>query len=324
MDASIIFVARATRAVMLVGIAALSGCTRAKPTPEPARDAPVATVRQQEAKPEPMPEAGRGIAAGRVRKPAVAGAFYPDDPTELGTLVDGLLAHASARHLRGLRALVCPHAGYRYSGPIAASGYKQLMGLKFEQVVVMAPSHHVLFNGVAVPDVDALATPLGNIHMSEKARALVGKEPFVLDSAPHAHEHALEVQLPFLQRVLGHFEVVPLVFGNVDEELVAQRLNPLVQPNTFFVASSDLSHYYPYEKAVALDRATVDAIVRLDVDALAQGEACGKSPILALVHLARLRKWKTQLLDYRNSGDTVGDRSRVVGYAAIAFLEAQR
>ncbi len=236
--------------ITFVGFAAQCGCTRPKPAPEPARDAPTATVREREAKPEPGPPAGPSMAAERVRKPAVAGAFYPDDPAELASLVDGLLAQAPARHLRGLRALVCPHAGYRYSGPVAASGYKQLMGLKFERVVVMAPSHHVLFNGVAVPDVDALATPLGNVPMSAKARALVAHEPFVLDSAPHAREHALEVQLPFLQRVLGHFELVPLVFGNVDEQLVARELNPLVEPDTFFIASSDLSHYYPYEKAV--------------------------------------------------------------------------
>jgi AmmeMemoRadiSam system protein A len=159
--------------------------------------------------------------------------------------------------------------------------------------------------------------------MSDVARKLAAQRPFLVDSVPHAKEHALEVELPFLQRVLDRFELVPLVFGEVDEAEVARRLNTLVDARTFFVASSDLSHYYPYEKAQQLDRATVDAIVNLDIDGLInKGQACGKSPVLALVHLARLRGWKTLLLDYRNSGDTAGDRSRVVGYAAIAFFDS--
>jgi AmmeMemoRadiSam system protein B len=257
-----------------------------------------------------------------VREPAVAGAFYPDSADSLGAMVDGFLAQATARRLPALRALVCPHAGYRYSGPVAASGFKQLAGLKFDQVVVMAPSHHVRFRGVAVPDVDSFGTPLGTIPVSPRARELVLKSPFVLDSAPHQREHALEVELPFLQRVLGRFELVPLVFGAVDEAEVALQLNSLVGPRTLLVASSDLSHYYPYDQANALDRATIDAILRLDVGALASAEACGRSPILALVELGRRRGWKAELLDYRNSGDTSGDRSRVVGYAAIAFRES--
>jgi hypothetical protein len=257
----------------------------------------------------------------RVREPAVAGGFYPDDPNVLRAQVDDLLAHASSRNIHGLRALVCPHAGYRYSGPIAASGFKQLSGLKFERVVVMAPSHHVPFAGVAVPDVDAFRTPIGIIPVSPLAVKLAAQRPFLVDSAPHAREHALEVELPFLQRVLDRFELIPLVFGEVDEAEVARQLNTLVDARTFFVASSDLSHYYPYERAQQLDRATVDAILSLDVKGLVNGQACGKSPVLALVHLARLRGWKTQLLDYRNSGDTAGDRSRVVGYAAIAFFD---
>lgn len=291
-------------------------CSRPRPTPEPAPEALSARAQTEPDKsaPEVLPR--------RVREPAVAGSFYPDDSESLRAEVDSLIAQAKARNIPGLRALVCPHAGYRYSGPVAASGFKQLVGLKFERVVVMAPSHHVLFNGVAIPDVEALRTPLGLIPMSGAARKLTAEAPFVIDSAPHAREHALEVELPFLQRVLGRFELVPLVFGEVDEAVVAKSLNALVDANTFFVASSDLSHYFPYEKANELDRVTVDAILKLDVEALtAKGQACGKSPVLALLHLARLRGWKTLLLDYRNSGDTAGDRSRVVGYAAIAFFE---
>jgi MEMO1 family protein len=264
---------------------------------------------------------GRPAAHARAREPAVAGSFYPADPSELRSTVDRLLAQVKARNLKGLRALVCPHAGYEFSGPVAASGFKQMVGLDIERVVVMAPSHHVPFAGVAIPDVDALRTPLGDITMNPWARELAKESPFLIDSRPHAREHALEVELPFLQRVLSRFELVPLVFGEVDEALVAQRLNAGLDAKTFVIASSDLSHYYPYEKAVELDRGTVQAIVRLDVESLAQREACGRSPVMALVHLAKLRGWKTELLDYRNSGDTAGDRSRVVGYSAVAFLE---
>ena len=269
----------------------------------------------------PEPESARNVAPERIRKPAVAGGFYPDDPEVLRSDVDSMLAQAHGRKITGLRALVCPHAGYRYSGPIAASGFKQLSGLTFERVVVMAPSHYVPFSGVAIPDADALATPLGTIRLDPAAKELAKARPFSIDSGPHAREHSLEVELPFLQRVIAHFQLVPLVFGDVDESAVAQRLNVLVDPKTFFVASSDLSHYYPYEMAEQLDHETVNAILKLDVEGLKAGQACGKSPVLALVHLARLRGWKTELLDYRNSGDTAGDKSRVVGYAAIAFFE---
>lgn len=288
-------------------------CSQPKPTLEPA-PASAPTLAS-------VPAPARQVAPERVRQPAVAGGFYPDDPDVLRNEVNSMLAQARGHSIAGLRALVCPHAGYRYSGPVAASGFKTLAGLTFERVVVMAPSHHVLFSGVAIPDADALATPLGNIEVDASAKELAKTPPFLIDSAPHAREHALEVELPFLQRVLKHFELVPLVFGEVDEAAVAQRLNTLVDSHTFFVASSDLSHYYPYEKAEQLDHDTVNAILKLDVEALKAGQACGKSPVLALVHLARLRGWKTQLLDYRNSGDTAGDKSRVVGYAAIAFFD---
>lgn len=258
----------------------------------------------------------------RVHKPAVAGSFYPDDPAELQTQVDTLLSQAKSRNLKGLRALVSPHAGYRYSGPVAATGFKQLVGLGIERVVILAPSHHVLFSGVAIPDADLLRTPLGDIELHEWSRQLAASPPFLIDSTPHRREHSLEVQLPFLQQVLNNWQVVPLVFGEVDEQVVARRVNGGIDSKTFVIASSDLSHYHPYEQASELDQATIQAVLDLNTTELSKREACGKSPILALVHLAKLRGWKPELLDYRNSGDTAGDHSRVVGYASIAFLES--
>ncbi|HEY5955005.1 MAG TPA: AmmeMemoRadiSam system protein B [Polyangiaceae bacterium] len=264
-----------------------------------------------------------GALERRVRRAAVAGSFYSGDRDTLKADVETLLAAATSRHLPGLRALICPHAGYQYSGPIAASGYKLLMGHGFERVVLLGPSHRVAFEGVALPDADALETPLGPIDLDAEARTALLGEPFRVDAAPHAKEHSLEVQLPFLQLTLGRFSVVPLVFGDVDSGAVEKRLESLVDKKTLFIASSDLSHYYPYAAAKVLDHATVQAILALDTEAMKTREACGKGPILALMQLAQSRHWKPTLIDQRNSGDTAGDRSRVVGYASIAFTETR-
>jgi AmmeMemoRadiSam system protein B len=297
----------------------LGACHRSEPEQGPVVEMQASKTQEPHQKRTDEPR----VPGERIRKPAVAGSFYPSDPAELAAQVDGFLARAKPLGLKGLRALVSPHAGYVYSGPIAATGYRQVVGLDIDRVVVMAPSHHVAFRGVALPDADAFETPLGIIPISAAARPLTASSLFVVDSEPHAQEHSLEVQLPFLQRTLKQFELVPLVFGRVDEEQVAERLRGLVSPRTLFVASSDLSHYYPYDEARKLDQFTVDAIVRMDLQALASAQACGHSPILALVHLARALGWKAQLLDYRNSGDTAGDRSRVVGYASIAFTDGK-
>lgn len=296
-------------------LAMCNACNRSKPALKPAIDAAVpVTVPSQ---PPSAPQQN----AIRVHEPAVAGSFYPADPDTLRRQVGDLLEVVNGRNLKGLRALVSPHAGYRYSGPIAASGYKQITSLGFERVVIFAPSHRVAFSGVALPDADAMRTPLGAIPISAEGKALAGHAPFVIDSAPHAKEHSLEVQLPFLQVMLERFELVPLVFGEVAPSDVASGVSPLVNDRTLVVASSDLSHYYPYEQAKVLDQGTVNAILSMDPAAIERREACGKVPILALVHLARVRHWRPILIDYRNSGDTSGDRSRVVGYAAIAFVD---
>ena len=258
----------------------------------------------------------------RIREPAVAGVFYSAESDALRNDVDTLLAQVAPRDLHGLRALISPHAGYRYSGAVAASGFKQLVGRNFGRVIVLAPSHRVAFRGVAVPDVEFLRTPLGVIPVSPAARELLRTPPFVLDSRPHEQEHSLEVQLPFLQRTLESFELVPLIYGDVDNAGLATNLNELMDDRTFVIASSDLSHYYPYQRAKVVDEATVQSILRLDIDGIKQGEACGMGPIVTLVRLAKLRGWKAQLLDLRNSGDTAGDRSRVVGYTSIALVDA--
>lgn len=280
--------------------------------------------------------------ARRLRGPAVAGLFYERHPEDLARQIDELLAEAKLVALGRLRGLIAPHAGYRYSGPTAAAAYKQLVGRQYKKVVVMAPSHYARFEGASIPDVAAYETPLGLVPLASATAELAQRRPMVLEprcevhrpswwrlapkelppfgeDTPHTWEHSLEVQLPMLQRVLGRFELVPIVFGEVDPAEVARAIEPLLDDETLVVASSDLSHYLPYDTARSLDQTCIKAILAQSPEWIDQQEACGKGPIETLVALARKKGWKATLLDYRNSGDTAGDRSGVVGYAAIAF-----
>ncbi|HXR07907.1 MAG TPA: AmmeMemoRadiSam system protein B [Candidatus Acidoferrum sp.] len=281
----------------------------------------------------------------RVRAPAVAGLFYPADGPMLAKTIDDLLKAAPLHQIPRLKALVCPHAGYPYSGPTAAIAYKTLLGRDVQTVVILGPSHYALFQGASVPNTDAYQTPLGIVPMSPLAAQLARTNPFVLEcqclvqrpqwwaqsskpapaagqDTPDTWEHSIEVQVPFLQKTLTNFTILPVVFGEVDPGQAARVLAGMIDNKTLIVASSDLSHYHPYDQARELDHRCVAAVCDLNLDAMTNQEACGKVPILALLHLARAKGWKAQLLDYRNSGDTAGDKSAVVGYSAIAFYEA--
>ena len=262
-------------------------------------------------------------------------------------MVDGLLENAPAHHIPHLKGLVCPHAGYPYSGPTAAIAYKTLAGRDVQTVVILGPSHYALFQGASVPNVDAYQTPLGTVLISEKAQQLAKTSPFVLEprclvqrppwwqqsskpapaageDTPDTWEHSVEVQVPFLQKTLKNFKILPVVFGEVDPEQAAKVLAGVIDDKTIVVASSDLSHYHPYDEAKELDTSCVKTVCDLNIDEMKTQEACGKVPILTLMYLAREKGWKAQVLDYRNSGDTSGDKSHgVVGYAAIAFYEPE-
>ena len=279
--------------------------------------------------------------AVKVREPAVAGLFYPKDPVELSRLIDDCLSGARTTPFDGeLKALICPHAGYRYSGPVAGSGFRLLAGREFDTVVVMGPSHYASLRAASVTDAAVFRTPLGAVPVSAKAAVLAQSRPFALEprcdvqrpdwwaessrTAPvtdtaDTWEHSVEVEIPFLQKTLGNFQLLPVVMGDVDPASAASVLGKIVDDHTLIVASSDLSHYYSYGKAQELDERCVKAICDLDIDTMETQEACGRIPILTLMHLARERGWKACLLDRRNSGDATGDKSRVVGYAAIAF-----
>ncbi|MBN1261419.1 MAG: AmmeMemoRadiSam system protein B [Anaerolineae bacterium] len=260
-----------------------------------------------------------------VRRPAVAGTFYPQDADRLQKMIEGYMAAANPAPLCGVRALIVPHAGYIYSGPIAAFGFKLLAALPQPpaRVFLLGPAHRVWFQGVAVPTHDAFATPLGALPLDRPLiKDLVARYPeFLVLAEAHTREHCLEVQLPFLQSVFDRVSIAPLLFGEVNAARIGHILCETVGDDDIVVVSSDLSHYHDYHKACQLDHAFVDAVLRDARDEVAQGEACGQGPILALMTLAAERGWRPQLLDYRNSGDTAGDRRQVVGYASIAYHE---
>jgi AmmeMemoRadiSam system protein B len=265
-----------------------------------------------------------------IRPAAVAGAFYPGDCAALAAEVAAYLAAAAPDPNATSpppKAIIAPHAGYRYSGAIAASIYARLAPLRgrIRRVVLAGPAHRVFVRGAAIPAADAFASPLGTIALDLEALASLRALPFVeVSDRAHALEHSLEVHLPFLQSVLGEFRLVPIVVGDATPRQAALLLDTVWGgAETLVVVSSDLSHYLPYEAARARDRDTAAAILHLDAS-LVPEEACGAAPINGLLETARRRALAAELVDLRNSGDTAGDRSRVVGYAAFAFHEPAR
>ncbi|MTW20148.1 AmmeMemoRadiSam system protein B [Allochromatium palmeri] len=263
-----------------------------------------------------------------IRQPAVADRFYPGDPAELRRMLDALLAepHPSTSFQPGTippKALIVPHAGYIYSGPIAATAYATLAAVRgqIQRVVLLGPSHRLPFVGLAASSADVFATPLGPIPIDQAAveRALTLPQVQRLDAA-HAQEHSLEVQLPFLQQVLDDFTLVPLVVGEATPESVAEVLDLLWGgPETLIVVSSDLTHYLDYRTAQRIDAATSEAIEALRPESIGYDQACGRAPLNGLLTLARRRGLRAETLDLRNSGDTAGSRDQVVGYGAYAF-----
>ena len=256
-----------------------------------------------------------------VRPPAVAGSFYPASPAELRDLVDGLLAPiAVPARGRPPKALVVPHAGYVYSGPIAASAFARLapFAATIRRVVLIGPAHRVAVDGLASPGVETLRTPLGDVPVD--LGALTGLAGVEADPLAHAREHSLEVELPFLQRVLPRARVVPLAVGHASPELVGRTLEALWGGDeTVIVISSDLSHYLPYDEGRRCDRATASRITTLDPRPLRGDEACGAAGINGLLWVARRKGLSCELLDLRSSGDTAGGRREVVGYGAFAL-----
>ena len=262
----------------------------------------------------------------RVRPAAVAGAFYPGSPDRLRGMVEDLLRDAPSVSAPAPKAIIAPHAGYVYSGPIAASAFKAVASRAgtVERVVLLGPAHFVPIPGLALPEHNYFETPLGEVAVDpDGAQASIRLPQVRVQPAAHVQEHSLEVEIPFLQVVLGDgFQIVPLAVGDASGEEVAEVLERLWGgPETLIVISSDLSHYLPYEQARAVDSATAEQILALR-EPLQGRQACGARPINGLLAAARRKGLVPELLDLRNSGDTAGDRDRVVGYGAFAFREA--
>ena len=256
-----------------------------------------------------------------IRPPAAAGRFYPDDPEELRKMVGTLLRDASGLDVKGtIRGLVSPHAGYIYSGIVAAAGYRQIAP-STRTVILIGPSHRFPLGGASIPSVTAYRTPLGDVRLSKLAFRLQKLPIFGSVTEAHKMEHSLEVQLPFLQVMLRAFEIVPILVNSADPKALAAALAPYIDNDTLIVASTDLSHYYPYERAVSLDRICTSAITGAEFSRMPLCEACGKQAVMTLMHIAEIKNWDAKLIDYKNSGDTAGGRNNVVGYASIAFVD---
>lgn len=259
-----------------------------------------------------------------VRNPAVAGMFYPAKAAELETMVGRYL---DAANVGGPvpKAIIAPHAGFIYSGPVAASAYARIAPARdtVTRVILLGPAHRVAVAGLALPSVDSLATPLGNVPVDKEAVAMIADLPQVkVMDAAHESEHSLEVHLPFLQTTLAEFSLVPLAVGEASPADVGEVLERLWGgPETLIVISSDLSHYHDYDTARRLDSATSRAIEQLRPQDIQYDHACGRIPINGLLHVARKRGMSATSIDLRNSGDTAGPRDQVVGYGAYVFEE---
>ncbi|MFA5357888.1 MAG: AmmeMemoRadiSam system protein B [archaeon] len=251
-----------------------------------------------------------------VREAVYAGQFYPADAEELSKMIDDLLLageEKSAKNIsKRIRAIVVPHAGYVYSGEVAASAYDSIKASKVKKIILLGPSHHSYFEG-AYTFSQNWETPLGTVSVEKAPK---------LDAIVGDIEHSLEVQIPFLQKIFADFVLVPIIYGEISPKQLAEKVSPLAEKNSVIIASSDLSHYLPYVEANKIDKATLGAVVSIDLKKfLSSGDACGKIGIAALMILAKKLKWKPVLLDYKNSGDTSGDKKGVVGYASIVFIE---
>lgn len=258
-----------------------------------------------------------------IRAPAVAGMFYPINPKEVRHMVKNLLGQVKETEAIP-KAIIVPHAGYIYSGPVAATAYAHLYQVReiIKRVVLVGPSHRVSFKGLAASSAQSFATPLGNIPLDRKMLddLLTLKQVSLLDEA-HALEHSLEVHLPFLQEILNNFSLVPLVVGEATPEEIAEVLEKVWGgKETLIIVSTDLSHYLDYETACRMDAFTSKAIENLKPEEIRHDQACGCRPINGLLHVARKHQLQIKTVDLRNSGDTAGPKNRVVGYGAYLCL----
>lgn len=256
------------------------------------------------------------------RPAAVAGQFYPGEKGELEEIIDRFLSEAEPPSIKGeIFGFLLPHAAYSFSGLVAAYGIKAILGKKFDTVIIIGDSHYERFDGVSIWSEGFWETPLGKLEIDKELaqKIIAASDRFLIKDSVHLFEHSVEVQLPFLQKTLKNFKILPIVFGSEDEDW--QRLAETILKNVknkkiLIIASADLSHYLPYEKAREIDQKTLENITNLQIQDL---EVCAIDSVKTLIETAKSLGGKAQLLKYLNSGDTTGDKSQVVGYASVAF-----
>ncbi len=257
-----------------------------------------------------------------VRASSIAGTWYPGTREALLSFLNSTL-DTKQKKLYNLKAIIVPHAGYRFSGAVAARGFS-FVPSTYKKVIVLGLSHHYLFNGLSVFNGTHYETPLGLVKLSDEIAELLNEPGVSYQKEAHIKEHSIEIELPFLQYILGDFELVPMLTSKTDPKQLADLLSKYTDGTTLIVVSTDLSHYHPYGEAIRIDNKTIRAILNLNItDFITHGEACNKLGVLGLLYLAKQKAWKPLLLQYENSGDTAGDKSRVVGYTAIAFVEEE-
>jgi len=279
------------------------------------------------------------LGADKVKEPAVAGSFYPSDPAILSSMIDEFMAAASVEDIDGeIVALIVPHAGYRYSGSTAAYAFKAIEGKPYETIVLIAPSHHVAFDGISVYDKGSFRTPLGDVAIDEDfaSRLIHSHEKIFFYKQAYLKEHSLEVEIPFLQKVLSDFKIVPIIFGQFSYEscqVLGDSLGKLLKDkhNYLIVASTDMSHYHPYEEASIIDAGTITKLKKFDPKLLfddintKKSELCGAAPVISAMIAARnLGANEIKILGYANSGDTAGSKSKVVGYLSAVIVKGEK
>ncbi|MCX7834082.1 MAG: AmmeMemoRadiSam system protein B [Ignavibacteria bacterium] len=252
-----------------------------------------------------------------IRKAICAGSWYERDPYELQEELRLYLKNV--KYLgKTVKAVIVPHAGYMYSGQVAAYSFKQLPAVT-KKIIIMGTMHHYYMKGVCALDYEYLETPLGNIKVSNDVKDLISKG--IAEFVPEAdtYEHSIEIELPFLKYCLKDFEIVPLLVGDVDSKWLANKLISYIDKNTVVVVSVDLSHFYTYNEAIKLDKKTIDTIISLDESSVPELEIDSPYAVMTLINICKILKWTPELLIYKNSGDISGDKNRVVGYASIIF-----
>jgi MEMO1 family protein len=255
----------------------------------------------------------------KVRTPYCAGTWYSDDPSELANELDEYLCRVKKEDLN-IKAIIVPHAGYRYSGQTAAHSFKQL-DTKTNRAIILGTAHRYPLKSASVLEYDYYNSPLGKVKVSSDIKSILKEKCVVSIDEADYEEHSIEIEIPFLQRVLGDFEIIPIIVGRVDSTEFSEVLEKYSDEKTVIVASVDLSHFHSYDEAKKLDNYSIECILNLNADGIKQAEIDSPYAIMALLELAKRKKWKTKLLDYKNSGDIIKYKRSVVGYSAIAFYE---